>query len=152
MAIERCSLYPPARLPLSRYIKSFWYITLPPQLRDISMTQDMDPGRLNIITYDMVTGTKFILRAPKTSIRDMWLARANELIRLAKQNNTGFMRGRSASEPGEHLSRTPTFMRRSMLSKRESTKRKSRPSSSSGRRSGSPEQQVHNYCVVLRKQ
>ncbi len=118
------------------------------QLRDISMTQDMDPGRLNIITYDMVTGTKFILRAPKTSVRDRWLSRANELIRLAKQNNTGFMRGRSASEPGESLARTPTFMRRSVF-KRESTKRKSRPPSSSGRRSVTPEQQVRNLSCEL---
>lgn len=96
----------------------------------------MDPSKLNIITYDMLTGTKFILRAPKTSVRDSWLTRANELIRLAKQSGGGLLRGRSSSEPAEGgVQRTPTFTRRSVF-KRESTKRKSvssRPTSASGR-------------------
>ncbi len=109
------------------------------------MTQDMDPSKLNIITYDMLTGTKFILRAPKTSVRDNWLARANELIRLAKQSGGGPLRGRSASEPGEGgVQRTPTFTRRGVF-KRESTKRKSvnsRPMSASGRGHRSHDEQV----------
>ena len=124
------------------------------QLRDISMTQDMDPGRLNIITYDMLTGTKFILRAPKTSVRDTWLNRANELIQAAKRRSTFMPRGRSTSEPaGEYFPRSPSFMRRAVL-KRESTKRTksvSRPQSGSGsrRQSSSPEQHVSVHVIVM---
>ena len=123
------------------------------QLRDISMTQDMDPGHLNIITYDLLTGTKFILRAPKTSVRDTWLHRANELIQAAKQRSTFTPRGRSSSEPaGEYSPRSPSFMRRAVL-KRESSKRKSvsRPQSGSGsrRQSTSPEQHVSMHVIVM---
>ena len=119
------------------------------QLSDISMTQDMDPNRLNIITYDMLTGTKFILRAPKTSVRDKWLAKANELIRLAKKEAADSLntRNRSSSEPNEYLSRTSSFSRKSMFKRdREGSKRRStkRPHSSTGIRgaSSSPEEQV----------
>ena len=56
----------------------------PMQLTDISMTQDMEPTKRNIIIYDMQTGTKFILRAQNMSIRNSWLEKSNQLIRKAK--------------------------------------------------------------------
>lgn len=80
------------------------------QLADISMTQDMDSQKCNIIIYDMEHGTKFLLRvsressgdwtlgfplsslslphpliqASKTSVRDKWLSQSNDLIKKAK--------------------------------------------------------------------
>ena len=54
------------------------------QLTDISMTPDMEHTKRNIIIYDMQTGTKFILRAQTTSIRNSWLEKSNQLIRKAK--------------------------------------------------------------------
>ena len=54
------------------------------QLTDISMTPDMEHTKRNIIIYDMQTGTKFILRAQSTSVRNSWLEKSNQLIRKAK--------------------------------------------------------------------
>ena len=54
------------------------------QLTDISMTQDMEATKRNIIIYDMQTGTKFILRAQNMSTRNSWLEKSNQLIRKAK--------------------------------------------------------------------
>ena len=56
----------------------------PTQLTDISMTPDMEHTKRNIIIYDMQTGTKFILRAQTTSVRNSWLEKSNQLIRKAK--------------------------------------------------------------------
>ena len=58
---------------------------LPLQLHDMSMIQDMDHERRNLIVYDRVTGTKVLLRASKPAIRNAWLDRANLLIEDAKQ-------------------------------------------------------------------
>lgn len=52
------------------------------QLREISMAPDMDPQKKNLIIYDMNSGTKFILTATKTSVREQWLIRTQKLIQV----------------------------------------------------------------------
>lgn len=99
------------------------------------MLQDMDSAGRNLIVYDMVTGSKFLLRAGKTVIRDAWLERANLLIQQAKMDLSEDLasRARSASEPAE-LARSFSFSRKSVFRRdREDSRRKpKRPSSSTG--------------------
>lgn len=52
------------------------------QLREISMAPDMDPQKKNLIIYDMKSGTKFILTATKTSVREQWLTHTQKLIQV----------------------------------------------------------------------
>ena len=113
------------------------------QLHDVSMVHDMDIDRRNLIVYDMVTGTKFLLRAAKTSLRDSWLNHSSGLIQKAKKDLAArkASRSRCASEPVE-FSRTNSFSRGKAAIKREregsSRRRLKRPSSSSGVRMVSP--------------
>lgn len=99
------------------------------------MIQDMDRDQRNLIVYDMVTGTKFVLRAAKPSIRDVWLDRSCDLIQRAKQSVSSEMavRVRSSSEPAE-LVHTFSFSRKgtSRRDKEGSKGRIKRPSSSTG--------------------
>ena len=53
-----------------------------PQLRDISMAPDMDPQKKNLIIYDMNSGTKFILTATNSSVREQWLSHTQKLIQV----------------------------------------------------------------------
>lgn len=94
------------------------------------MIQDMDKGRCNLIVYDMVTGTKFILKAAKPDIRDNWLEKSSLLIQRAKLDISKELasRARSVSEPAE-LARSFSFFRRDGESSRRKVKR---PSSSTG--------------------
>ena len=106
------------------------------QLHDVSMIQDMDRDKRNLIVYDMVTGTKFLLRAPKTSIRNTWLDRANQLIEAAKQL-VSTERSRSSSEPPD-LVRPLSSQKSGRGKEREGSKRRlKRPGSSSGVREAS---------------
>ena len=95
----------------------------------------MDIDKRNLIVYDMITGTKFVLRAAKTVTRDMWLTKSCLLIQQAKKDisNQLAARSRSTSEPTE-LARAASFSRKAMFRKeREGSKRKvKRPSSSTG--------------------
>jgi len=125
-------------------------------LNEISMAPDMDDLRRNIIIYEMLTGTKFILRAQKTSIRDLWLTQSNDLIQKANTEVANILsRQRSSSVPGEYPSRSPSFAQRSTIRKdREVPKTKSlrRPHSSTGIRITSPsplEEQVCMHDLVL---
>lgn len=97
------------------------------------MIQDMDSGKRNLIVYDMVTGTKYLLRAAKSTSRDLWLNKSNALSLKAKKEiseELATSRTRSASEPME-FARSFSFFRR----EREGSKRKSkRPTSSTGLR------------------
>lgn len=121
------------------------------QLNEISMAQDMDDLRRNIIIYEMLTGTKFILRAPKTSIRDLWLTQSNDLIRKANTEAANMLsRQRSSSVPGEYPSRSPSFAQRSTIRKdREVPKTRSlrRPHSSTGVRITSPSPLEEHVCM-----
>lgn len=107
------------------------------QLTDISMTQDMDPNKQNIIIYEMLTGTKFILKVLKTSTRDSWLSKANELIRKAKRESANNLtsRGRSFTDPLEYILRSPGVTRKLKRDREGSSRRRSmkRPSSSGPR-------------------
>ena len=109
--------------------------SLHPQLHDVSMIQDMDREKRNLIVYDMVTGTRFLLRAGKTSTRDTWLDRSSLLIQQAKMEMSKELasRARSVSEPAD-LIRTFSFSRKSVFRRdREESRRKAkRPSSSTG--------------------
>ena len=91
----------------------------------------------------MVSGTKFILRALKPSMRDHWLAKSSSLIQQAKTMicNQMTKRYRSVSEPVE-LTRGLNFslsrlhgLRRERNGFRRKTKR---PSSSGAMRAMSP--------------
>ena len=99
------------------------------------MIQDMDREKLNLIVYDMVAGTRFILRAAKTAIRDDWLSESSQLMQKAKLDMSKELasRVRSASEPAD-LARSFSFSRKSVFRKeREDSRRRSkRPKSSSG--------------------
>ena len=97
------------------------------------MIQDMDRERRNLIVYDMVTGTKFLLRASKTPSRDLWLERSTDLIQKAKTSSDLINRARSTSEPTE-LAHTFNFARKSMFRRdKDGSKGKvKRPSSSTG--------------------
>ncbi len=136
------------------------------QLHDVSMIQDMDRDKRNLIVYDMVTGTKFLLRASKPSLRNVWLDRANLLIEEAKQlATTERSRSRSNSEPPEVLAQSLS-MRKGWRKERErdgGSKRKiKRPSSSTGvretslspssptrdRPSKTPKKMVSNLLVI----
>lgn len=96
------------------------------------MIQDMDRDRRNLIVYDMVTGTKFLLRAVKPSIRDVWLDKSSEHIQKAKKciSNELALRVRSTSEPTE-LAHTFSFAKKAMF-RRESKGKVKRPRSSTG--------------------
>lgn len=75
----------------------------------------MDPQKRNLIIYDMQSGTKFILQSLKSSVRDQWLARTQQLVVAAKaaaQSMLAPNRTRSASEPVEFLSRSPGIARK----------------------------------------
>ena len=105
------------------------------QLHDVSMIQDMDRDKRNLIVYDMVTGTKFLLRASKPSVRNTWLDRSNLLIEEAKQL-VSTERSRSSSEPPELAGLRKSH--RGKEKEREGPKRKlKRPSSSTGTRESS---------------
>ena len=100
----------------------------------------MDIDKRNLIVYDMITGTKFVLRAAKTVTRDMWLTKSCPLIQQAKKDisNQLAARSRNASEPTK-LARAASFSQKAMFRKeREGSKRKvKRLSSSTGvRRDG----------------
>ena len=116
------------------------------------MAQDMDSLRRNIIIYDMFRGTKFILRASKTSVRDHWLSQSADLIQEAKIKVANMLsRQRSDSDPNEYLSRSPSLsMQRSMIRKDREKRNHLRPNSSTGFRmslSPSPEEQVCEELV-----
>ena len=102
------------------------------------MTQDMDANKQNIIIYEMLSGTKFILKALKTSTRDSWLTTANELIRTAKREsvNNLTVRGRSSTDPLEYILRSPILGRKLKRDREGSSRRRSmkRPHSSTGPR------------------
>lgn len=98
----------------------------------------MDKDKRNLIVYDMPTGTKFLLRAVKSSVRDTWLEKSNDLIQKAKKAVSSELasRVRSTSEPLE--SKKASFRK-----DREGSKRKAkRPSSSSGVRTASQGSEV----------
>ena len=117
------------------------------QLSEISMAQDMDGLRRNIIIYDMLRGTKFILRASKTSVRDHWLSQSADLIQEAKIKVANMLsRQRTSSDPNEYVSRSPSLSLQRSMTRRDREKRNHlRPLSSSCFRmslSPSPEEQV----------
>ena len=129
-----------------------WHPLVRTQLSEISMAQDMDSLRRNIIIYDMFRGTKFILRASKTSVRDHWLSQSADLIQEAKIKVANMLsRQRSDSDPNEYLSRSPSLsMQRSMIRKDREKRNHLRPNSSTGFRmslSPSPEEQVCEELV-----
>ena len=109
------------------------------QLHDASMIQDMERERRNLIVYNMATGTKFLLRASKSSVRDTWLNWTNLLIEEAKRQ-VSTERSRSSSEPPE-LSlphKGHTLHHGGKEREREGPKKKlKRPSSSTGTRESS---------------
>lgn len=107
----------------------------------------MDKERRNLIVYDMVTGTKFILRASKASIRDQWLDRSNLLIQKAKQDVSMEMasRVRSASEPAE-LARSFSFSRKSVFH-RDGERKNKRSRSSIGSAPPTSDEKVSNLPV-----
>lgn len=96
------------------------------------MIQDMDRDKRNLIVYDMVTGTKFLLQAVKSSTRDAWLTKSNHLIQQAKVAISKELasRVRSSSEPPE-LAHSFTLTRKSVF-RRDSKRKVKRPSSSTG--------------------
>ena len=53
-----------------------------PQLDRVSVVQDMDSQRRNLIIYDMQSGTKFVLTAAKSSVRDQWLKETRKLMKV----------------------------------------------------------------------
>ena len=129
-----------------------WHPLVRTQLSEISMAQDMDSLRRNIIIYDMFRGTKFILRASKTSVRDHWLSQSADLIQEAKIKVANMLsRQRSDSDPNEYLSRSPSLsLQRSMIRKDREKRNHLRPNSSTGFRmslSPSPEEQVCEELV-----
>lgn len=95
----------------------------------------MDREKRNLIVYDMVAGTRFILRAIKPVVRENWLSESSQLMQKAKLDMSKELasRVRSASEPAE-LARSFSFSRKSVFRReKEDSKRKSRrPKSSSG--------------------
>lgn len=97
------------------------------------MIQDMDKDRRNLIVYDMATGTKFILKCSKSSVRDQWLNKSTLLIQRAKLDISKDLasRVRSTSEPAE-LARSFSFSRKSVFRREGSRGKVKRPSSSTG--------------------
>ena len=110
----------------------------------------MDKERRNLIVYDMVTGTKFILRASKPTIRDQWLEKSNLLIQKAKQDVSMEMalRVRSASEPAE-FAHSFSLSRKSVF-RRDGERKNKRSKSSIGVSSAPPtsDEMVSNLPVL----
>lgn len=97
------------------------------------MIQDRDRDRRNLIVYNMATGTKFVLKCIKSSIRDYWLNKSSLLIQRAKLDLSKELasRVRSASEPAE-LARSFSFSRKSVFRREGSKGKVKRPNSSTG--------------------
>ena len=116
----------------------------------MSMLQDRDKDKRNLIVYDMLTGSRYLLRASKPSLRDSWLEKSSQLIQKAKADLSKelALRSRSVSEPAE-FARSFSFSKNKHRRDRDEARRSrvKRPSSSTGVRSTTASEEIVSHLT-----